>query len=197
MNNEKEKSSTSDNSSENIPTPGWSGAHVQFYQAQDMKSLILLDNGYTVNLFCNPNMVSDIKETNEALELSTNGGELRTNKHANVPGYGEVWYDEKAITNIFSFALMEDKYKITYDSTKQKAFVVHLPNKQIRFTQSKNGLYYYKPNYSTNNTSHVNHSIESVDENKKLYTARQVKRAREVRQLYHALGTPSLNNFNH
>jgi hypothetical protein len=67
MNNEKEKFSTSDNSYENKPTPGWSGAHVQFYQAQDMKKWILLDNGSTVNLFCNPNMVSDIKETNETL----------------------------------------------------------------------------------------------------------------------------------
>jgi hypothetical protein len=92
MNNEKETASTSDNSSENKQTHGWSGAHAQFYQAQDMKKWILLDNGSTVNLFCNPNMVSDIRETNETLELSTNGSELRTNKRANVPGYGEVWY---------------------------------------------------------------------------------------------------------
>jgi Holliday junction resolvase RusA-like endonuclease len=67
---------------------------------------------------------------------------------------------------------MEDRYKITYDSTEGKAFVVHLPNKQIRFTRSENGLHYYKPNSSTNNTSLVSRSIQSVDKNKKLYIDR-------------------------
>jgi hypothetical protein len=40
VNNEKDKSSTPDNSSETKSTPGWSDADVQFYQAQDMKKWI-------------------------------------------------------------------------------------------------------------------------------------------------------------
>jgi aminopeptidase-like protein len=65
----------------------------------------------------------------------------------------------------------------------------------VKFKRSENGLYYMKPNYTTTNTSLVNHSIESVDENKKLYTNRQMERAKAARQLYHALGTPSPNYF--
>ena len=38
---------------------------------------------------------------------------------ATVPNFGEVWFDEQAITNIFSFAEMEDKFPITYDSDKE------------------------------------------------------------------------------
>jgi hypothetical protein len=70
----------------------------------------------------------------------TNGGEIRTKFKATVPEFGEVWYNPKAITNIFSFADMENLYKITYDTSAEKAFVVHLPNKQVRFTRDDNNL---------------------------------------------------------
>ena len=67
-----------------------------------------------------------------------------------VLGFGKVWYDKKAITNIFSFSEMEDKYCIIYDSSIKKAFKVHLPNKIIKFKRSDNGLYYATANYAKN-----------------------------------------------
>jgi hypothetical protein len=48
---------------------GWSGAHVQVYQAKEMKNWIILDNGSTVSLFCNPDLVENVIETSETLEL--------------------------------------------------------------------------------------------------------------------------------
>jgi hypothetical protein len=95
------------------------------------------------------------------------------NQKATVPNYGEVWYDPNAITNIFSLSEMEKKFCVTYDSSTEPSFIVHLPNKQIKFIKSFNGLFYYKPNYNTssgNQTSLVNHTVESVKENKLLYT---------------------------
>jgi Reverse transcriptase (RNA-dependent DNA polymerase) len=204
VNNEQKSTPPADiqnNANSNSSTSskeGWSGAHVQFYQATEMRNWILLDNQSTVSLFCNPDLVTDINETTETLELSTNGGELYTNKKAAVPGYGTVWYDPDAITNIFSYAEMEDKYKITYDSSKEKAFIVHLPNKQVKFIRSGNGLYYYKPSIKKNAISNAqvkDIKIESVEENKAMYTDRQIKRAKTARQIYHALGTPSVNDF--
>jgi hypothetical protein len=97
---------------------GWSGAHVQFYQASKMRQWILLDNQSTVILFCNPNLVENIIETDEELELSTNGADLHTKKAATVPGFGKVWEHPNAITNIFSFAEKEDKFNISYNSSK-------------------------------------------------------------------------------
>jgi hypothetical protein len=80
---------------------------------------------------------------------------------------------------------------------KEKAFIVHMPNKQVRCTRSENGLYCFKPKYTTNSNdiSLLNHSIDSVNENKKLFTNRQVQQAKLVRQIYHAIGTPSLHDF--
>jgi hypothetical protein len=93
---------------------------------------------------------------------------------------------------------MEKKYRITYDSLKEKIFIVHLPNKKIKFTKGFIGLFYHKPNYNTNSgnpTSLVIHSVKSVKENKLLWTDRQIQRAKLACSIYHAIGTPSLKDF--
>jgi hypothetical protein len=53
---------------------------------------------------------------------------------ANVPGWGEVWFNLTAMTNIFSYAQMVNQYPVTYDSSKEDAFIVHLTHKQVKFT---------------------------------------------------------------
>jgi len=128
----------------------WSGANTQLYQSMNMKNIILLDNHSTVTLFYNRNYVQKVWKVKEQLELSTNGGELRTNLRATVKGFGEVWFLDNAIANIFSFAEMEDRHTITYDLRVEPAFTVHLPDKQVKFTRSSNGLHYFNPPYNTN-----------------------------------------------
>jgi hypothetical protein len=122
----------------------WAGAHVkiQFHQqAVEMRNWILLDNQSSVTVFCNNDMVRNIRDSKEGnMYLETNGGTLVTTKKADLPQWGEVWYNDRAITNIFSYAEMSDKYRITYDSGKEDAFVVHLPTKTIRFERLGNNL---------------------------------------------------------
>jgi hypothetical protein len=44
---------------------------------------------------------------------------------------------------------MAKKHRITTDSAEDNAFIVHLPDKQIRFEPTANGLYVYVPNFKT------------------------------------------------
>jgi len=142
---------------------GWSGANMQFFQGMDMRNIILLDNQSTVSLFCNRDYVENVWSVKKPLELATNAGILKTNQKAFVKGFGEVWFDSRAITNIFSFAEMEDKHRITYDSTNESAFLVELQDKIVKFKQSDNGLYYFDPPYNkSKQTCATNVPMDSV-----------------------------------
>ena len=174
---------------------GWAGVHHQLYQAEDMKNWILLDNESTTTIFCNPNLVHDIRNTiNESLDLVTNAGILRTNQKATVPGWGEVWFNPHAITNIFSYSEMAKRHRITYDSQKEDAFTVHLPDKKVKFTKTEQGLYIFKPKIKP--TIEIREQfVTTIEENKAFFTHRQFERAKRARELYHALGTPSIQDF--
>ena len=60
--------------------------------SQQMRTWLLLDNQSTDDIFCNSQYLIDIKEIEEILEMSTNGGILKTNMKGIFPGYCEVWY---------------------------------------------------------------------------------------------------------
>jgi hypothetical protein len=168
---------TSDESNMNgSTTNGWAGAHINFYQAGMMRNWILLDNQSNTTIFCNCDMVSNIRETNETLNLTTNAGVLTTKLKADVHGWGEVWFSDEAVTNIFSYAHMKDRHQITYDGSKEDAFIVHLPDKQVKF-HHENDIYVFKPPHfaksSTRNNKCVQFNVNSLEENKTFYTERQ------------------------
>ena len=110
-----------------------------------MKNWIFLDSKLTVTIFCNPNMVTDIKEVNEHLDYVTNAGVFKTTTKSMIPGQKIAWFNPEAITNIFSYSEMAQKYRITYDLSIEDAFIVHLSDKQVRFTKTNQRLYAYKP----------------------------------------------------
>ena len=130
--------------------------------------------------------------------MATNAGCKHNNLKENVPGYGEVWFDKRAIANIFSLNNMAKRHRITYDSSKEDAFIVHKNGKQINSKASKNKLYYFKPNYklqeqrkdcnshckenesNSHCEGHNHNNIETVKENLKYYSARQIKEAQEA-----------------
>jgi len=127
-------------------TTGWASAHIQFYQAELMQMWILLDNQSSTTIFCNPDMVSNIRRVDETLHLTTNAGVLTTNiMKADLPGWGEVWFDPTAVTNIFSYTEMADRYPVKYDNTVEDVFIVQLPHKDVRFGHLTNQLYVFKP----------------------------------------------------
>ena len=69
----------------------------------DLKKCIIIDNGSTINLFGNPDLVNNIRKSESKLTMSTNAGSKTNNVKAEVPGIGDVWFDKEAIANIFSF----------------------------------------------------------------------------------------------
>ena len=158
------------------------------------KRSILLDNGSTLSLFGNPDMVENIRESNVTLELATNAGTIKSNQIADVPGFGTVWYDKNAIANIFGLSELKKKFRITFDSEKEDAFVVHTgKGKVLKFVCNPEGLYHYE--VSKDFIKKQSHLINTVRENRAGYTQRQFERAKKARELYHNVGTPTIENF--
>ena len=112
-----------------------------------------------------------------------------------------MWFHKDAIGNIFGFRDLVSKYRITYDSEKEDAFLVHMEHKTVKFTRTPEGLYQftvpqsYKEELKMNQEEKSNNMIQTVDENKIVYTKRQMERAKVARKLYHIVGSPTLEAF--
>jgi hypothetical protein len=133
----------------------------------------------------------------------------KSNQEAHVPGFGKVYYDKDAIANIFGFSDLKKKHRITDDSDKEDAFIVHMDDHILKFECTPEGLYQYEvsKNYKEHvtpkqmgktkrlKTEGTSNLISTVAENKKGYTTRQFERAKEARKLYHIVGTPTMENF--
>jgi hypothetical protein len=65
---------------------------------EKLQEWILLDNQSTVNVFCNPRLVQNIRNAANPLELKCNAGTVYVNKIADLPGYPEpVWFHEEGL----------------------------------------------------------------------------------------------------
>ena len=150
-----------------------------------------MDNQSTTDIFCNKDYVTDIKQTPQRLRLKSNGGTLYTRSKASVNGYHRrAWHSKKAITIVISYVNLGVQYLIT-SNIREKKFGVHredhgLPN--LVFRQHKTGLHYYDPSEDYT-------FVETVEDNKKKFTKRQVAGAEKASSLCESLMYPSDKDF--
>jgi hypothetical protein len=146
-----------------------------------------------LSLFGNPDMVTNIRESKTNLELATNAGTKTTKQVADVPGFGTVWYDKTAIANIFGLSDLKKKHRITFDSEKDDAFIVHAHDGNMKFKCNPEGLYTFK--VSNKYLKKESNLVTTVNVNRVGYTQRQFEQATRARELYHIVGTPTIETF--
>ncbi len=76
---------------------------------------MLLHSQSTVDLFSNPNQVTNIRPATTPICAHCNKGTLATNKEAYF-GNNPVYYDSRGIANILSLYRLGQKFRVTYDS---------------------------------------------------------------------------------
>ena len=88
------------------------------------KNWILLDSCSSVDVFCNPSLLSNICVIDSTMTVYCNAGFRRTNCVGDLPGYGTVWYHPGFITNILSFSRAADRFDIKYNGSKSNCFYI-------------------------------------------------------------------------
>jgi hypothetical protein len=82
-------------------------------QSKPLRGQVLLGNQSSVHVFCNQDMVGNIRKAERQLELASNGGNLPIDTIANINGFEEaVWFLGEAMTNILSLAVVKQEYKV-------------------------------------------------------------------------------------
>ena len=157
---------------------------------EEMRKWILLDTGSSTDIFCDDSLLSGVSRNPTNLTLHTNGGILQSNQKGELPIYGKVWHDERALTNILSFFNLQKKFHVTFDNRKDDSFHVYTKDgKEVRFSPSPNGIYRY------DNANKDFCFTETVASNSRHFTKRQIENAKAARKLYHAIGAPSTRDF--
>ena len=122
--------------------------------------------------------------------MKGNGGDLKIHKKVYVENYGEVWFDEREITNIMSLKNVKEKFRVTYYSDRDGTFTVHKKNGvNIKFGMHCNGMHYHDT---------VNRQVTMVQtgtENEKGYSKCQLTDAKSERDLYAKVGYPLIKDF--
>lgn len=114
---------------------------------------------------------------------------------------GTVWYSESSLANILSLAMVRKVCRVTMDTAKEAAIMVHQSNgSEMKFLEYESGLYYYgaldKLNSNKTTISAYN-MIQTIDENKHLFHQQEVKGADWACELYIKLGRPLHQTFVH
>jgi hypothetical protein len=109
-------------------------------------------------------------------------------------GYGSVWYDPKAITNIFSLKKVGSKYNVVYKMIHGvPSFIVTKPDGNVfQFQESEEGLYYMNANESCVRGTVL---VNTVAENKLQYTNEDYQKAVQAQELQIKIGRPSTKDF--
>ena len=164
---------------------------------------VLLDNCSTVNVFCNPDLLHNIRPTNIPLRVQCNAGVTTTDLIGDFPGLTTpVYFDPHGVANILSFHHISQVFRISYNySPAGGTFTVHGPHNRTRvFQPSERGLSYCDVGeggelFPKNPGDTDQAFVVTVADKKSSHTVKGYKRATLARRLQNIIGRPSARRF--
>jgi Zinc knuckle len=151
-----------------------------FFQKIDMPLSIipdhwvLLDSQSTVSVFKNKLFLTNIRESDTAMTVYTNGGTQVLSLIGDVKNFGTVWYNPDSLANILSLAEVRKVCRVTMDTDHEPTMFVHYKNGTImKFVEYNSGLYYHDTSQEEHNFTFVS----TVSDNKRRFTDREIAHA--------------------
>jgi hypothetical protein len=155
---------------------------------------ILLDNQSTLDLFSNRNLLTNIRRSPTRMRVRCNAGWRSTNMVGDLPGYGTVWYDPRAIANILGVSTLKRKCHVQYNSLDGK-FVVTKPDESVVHSSNPlpTGLFFFDTARRQEYDGCV--LVTTVADNLSSYTNYDYCKADVARELLLKLGRPSVGDL--
>ena len=101
-----------------------------------------LDSAATKSLFCNEDLLGNVRKSKYRTEIQTNAGVGEVTKEGDVPGFKTVMFSDQAIANFLALNELCERYHVTFDSKKENAFNVRLDDGRImKFACDEDGMY--------------------------------------------------------
>jgi len=75
-------------------------------------------------MFSNAKLLTNIHDARRNLILYCNVGKAIITKKGDLKGYGTVWFYPEGISNILSLSNVQNKHRVTYNSTLGEGFLV-------------------------------------------------------------------------
>jgi hypothetical protein len=162
------------------------------------KNDVHLDTQSSVNVFCNPDLLSNIRESDTWVHIfgvNKEGAPLKTNLIGDFAWFGPVSYCPGAMTNILSFFEVSDMSKNVWFDKKGNAIKVELKNGEV--IPFKVSGKHYVHRVDDNSMKVETAMIDTVEHNKLKFTKREIEMAKEAADLYEVLGRPSYKDYIH
>ena len=167
------------------------------------RSHVLLDNQASVCIFSNRDLLTDVKLSENQIVLNgvqSDAKGVRVNEEGLFNEFGNVYYCEKATANILSFAaLVDEGAQIRYNQ-RESRFTLQPKGIDTIYSfcrqriPGSEGRFYVcdvRSMVSKRATSHPateNAMVQTVSDNLKLYTKREVTSAKNARELLARMG---------
>jgi len=106
-------------------------------------------------------------------------------------GYGTIWYYPEGIANILSLHKVQDKYRVTYDSSTMARFVVHKSDgTNHMFKPSKKGLF-----FSDVKRDNAHMLVNTIYNIKNKHTVKEYSDACKAQSIQDRIGCPSTKDY--
>jgi hypothetical protein len=151
----------------------------------------LIDSCSSVNLICNNDLLHDIVTVDWHMRVRCNARVRTTNQQGRLGSFPKpVWYNPQGVANILSLNSVKKYYRMTYDSTGGDTFVVTDATNSftLHFKPTKNSLYALR-GPSTDGQEKLSF-VNTVSDNKDMYTKLEVKAAARARHFQNIIMFP-------
>ena len=168
------------------------------YDSAIKENSILIDSGSNCSVFKNPDLLTNIRKSNELLRAHTNGGHQDSYMKGHYTDFFEAWYNPPSMLSILSLSQVSKRYRITMDVASSSNIKVHLDNGTILiFKEVKAGMYLMndeKTNHSKDDVTKYS-NLDLVRDNKLLFTKREIESANNARTRYQYCNRPAYDRF--